>query len=115
MADLDTAPTTSYSDPIYDRLEQVAQRIRRLKWLILGLIVVSICLGLWMRAVLKRNPDAVSAVAYVEALEAPEGDKRTSHLQALLANDKATALSIKKLTKGNPTMQAKFGELEPPK
>ena len=32
-----------------------------------------------------------------------------------LANDKATALSIKKLTKGNPTMQAKFRELEPPK
>lgn len=29
-----------------------------------------------------------------------------------LANDKATALTIKKLTKGNPTMQAKFAELE---
>lgn len=29
-----------------------------------------------------------------------------------LANDKATSLSIKKLTKGNPTMQAKFLELE---
>ncbi|KQV07018.1 hypothetical protein ASC63_06665 [Leifsonia sp. Root112D2] len=32
-----------------------------------------------------------------------------------LANDKATGLSIKKLTKGNPTMQAKFAELESPK
>jgi len=29
-----------------------------------------------------------------------------------LANDKATALSVKKLTNGNPTMQAKFAELE---
>ncbi|MFD0997564.1 DUF2130 domain-containing protein [Pseudoclavibacter chungangensis] len=29
-----------------------------------------------------------------------------------LANDKATALTVKKLTKGNPTMQAKFAELE---
>ena len=29
-----------------------------------------------------------------------------------LANDKATALTIKKLTKGNLTMQAKFAELE---
>lgn len=28
-----------------------------------------------------------------------------------LANDKATALTVKKLTKGNPTMQAKFAEL----
>jgi hypothetical protein len=32
-----------------------------------------------------------------------------------LANDKAAGLTIKKLTKGNPTMQAKFTELEPPK
>lgn len=31
-----------------------------------------------------------------------------------LANDKATALSVKKLTKGNPTMQAKFAALEAP-
>lgn len=29
-----------------------------------------------------------------------------------LANDKAAALTVKKLTKGNPTMQAKFAELE---
>jgi hypothetical protein len=28
-----------------------------------------------------------------------------------LANDKATALTVQKLTKGNPTMQAKFAEL----
>ena len=32
-----------------------------------------------------------------------------------LANDKAIGLTIKKLTKGNPTMQSKFGELESPK
>lgn len=32
-----------------------------------------------------------------------------------LANDKATGLSIKRLTNGNPTMQARFGELEGPK
>ncbi|MGA7148520.1 MAG: DUF2130 domain-containing protein, partial [Microbacterium sp.] len=32
-----------------------------------------------------------------------------------LANDKATGLTIKKLTKGNLTMQAKFAELEAPK
>lgn len=29
-----------------------------------------------------------------------------------LANDKATALTVKKLTRGNPTMQAKFAEIE---
>ena len=29
-----------------------------------------------------------------------------------LANDKAAGLTIKKLTRGNPTMQRKFAELE---
>ncbi|WAX56201.1 DUF2130 domain-containing protein [Jatrophihabitans cynanchi] len=31
-----------------------------------------------------------------------------------LANDKATALTVKKLTRGNETMKARFAELEPP-
>jgi hypothetical protein len=31
-----------------------------------------------------------------------------------LANDKATALTVKKLTKGNPTMATKFAELDAP-
>ena len=33
-------------------------------------------------------------------------------IQDRLANDKAQDLSIKKLTRGNPTMQAKFAELQ---
>ncbi len=53
-----------------------------------------------------------------------EIDKTITHLQKTkeallssennlrLANDKAQDLTIKKLTKGNPTMQAKFAELE---
>lgn len=31
-----------------------------------------------------------------------------------LANDKAAALSVKKLTRGNSTMQAKFAALDAP-
>ena len=53
-----------------------------------------------------------------------EIDKTIDHLQKVkegllgserqlrLANDKAQDLSVKKLTKGNPTMQAKFAELQ---
>ena len=53
-----------------------------------------------------------------------EIDKTIDHLQKVkesllgserqlrLANDKAQDLSVKKLTRGNPTMQAKFAELE---
>ena len=52
-----------------------------------------------------------------------EIDKSIAHLQKIkesligsennlrLANDKADGLTVKKLTKGNPTMQAKFDEL----
>jgi hypothetical protein len=32
-----------------------------------------------------------------------------------LANDKLQDVSVKKLTKGNPTMQAKFAALKKPK
>ena len=34
--------------------------------------------------------------------------------QLRLANDKATALTVKKLTRGNETMKAKFAELDTP-
>ena len=56
-----------------------------------------------------------------------EIDKSIDHLQKTkeallgvdrnlrLANDKAQDVTIKKLTRGNPTMAAKFAELEPPK
>jgi hypothetical protein len=37
-----------------------------------------------------------------------------SENQLRLANDKATNLTVKKLTRGNETMKAKFAELEPP-
>ena len=52
-----------------------------------------------------------------------EIDKSIAHLQKIkealigsennlrIANDKADALTIKKLTKGNPTMMAKFEDL----
>ena len=90
MADLDTAPTTSYSDPIYDRLEQVAQRIRRLKWLIIGVLLACIVLGLWLRATLKNNPGATSAVAYAEAREQADDAERSKRLDALLKDEKTT-------------------------
>lgn len=90
MADLDTAPTTSYSDPIYDRLEQVAQRIRRLKWLILGVILASIAIGVWVRANLKHNPGSASAVAYAEARELGDETQRKARLESLLGQEKTT-------------------------
>lgn len=63
----------------------------------------------------------IASEKFVKAIE--EIDKSIDHLQKIkdaligsennlrLANDKVEDLSIKKLTKGNPTMQAKFAEI----
>jgi len=71
-----------------------------------------------------RNYELASR-RFKEAIE--EIDKTISHLQKTkdallssvnnrrLANNKAQDLSIKRLTKNNPTMQAKFAELEGPR
>ncbi|WP_084104443.1 DUF2130 domain-containing protein [Demequina sp. NBRC 110056] len=51
-----------------------------------------------------------------EAIKDLEKTKQALHKSAnnlRLANDKADDLTIKKLTRGNPTMAAKFAELEP--
>ena len=48
----------------------------------------------------------------IDHLNKVRDDLLGSQRQLRLANDKAQDLSIKKLTKGNPTMQAKFAELK---
>lgn len=47
-------------------------------------------------------------------LQKVKGELLGSENHLRLANDKATALTVKKLTKGNPTMAAKFAELNAP-
>ena len=50
--------------------------------------------------------------AAIDRLQKVKEGLRGSENNLRLANDKATALSIKKLTKGNDTMRGKFAELE---
>ena len=50
--------------------------------------------------------------ATIKKLEKIKGSLTTSSRQLRLANDKTQDLSIKKLTRGNPTMKAKFDELK---
>jgi len=47
----------------------------------------------------------------IDHLQKVKENLLSSERQLRLANDKAQDLSVKKLTKGNPTMQAKFAEL----
>ena len=50
--------------------------------------------------------------ATIKKLEKIKASLTTSSRQLRLANDKTQELSIKKLTRGNPTMKAKFDELK---
>lgn len=59
----------------------------------------------------RKFQDAIDDIdKTIKNLEKVRADLVGSENQLRLANDKAQDLSIKKLTKGNPTMQAKFAE-----
>lgn len=92
MADptVDTAPTTSYSDPIYDRLEILSNRVRRARWVIVAAIIAAVVLGLGLRAYLNNRPEASSAVAYIKARDAAKPEERTAALKALAENAATT-------------------------
>lgn len=61
----------------------------------------------------RKFQDAIDDIdKTIKALEKTKADLLSSDRNLRLANDKAQDLSIKKLTKGNPTMAAKFAELK---
>ena len=61
----------------------------------------------------RKFQDAIDDIdKTIKALEKTKADLLSSDRNLRLANDKAQDLTIKKLTKGNPTMQAKFDELK---
>lgn len=65
----DDVPQSSYSDPLYDRLDALSRQVRRLWWLfalsILVIILGAIAYQLWSH----REPIAVGAVIAIEANE----------------------------------------------
>lgn len=61
----------------------------------------------------RKFSDAISGIdKTIKELEKTKQALLSSENNLRLANDKAQDLSIKKLTRGNPTMQAKFAELD---
>ncbi len=84
----DDAPLSSYSDPLYDRLDAISRQVRRLWWLF-ALSIIAIALGaaafrLWMH----REPTAASAALAIDATEAQQrGDTvRRDELWSKLAD-----------------------------
>jgi hypothetical protein len=62
-----TGPTTSYSDPIYDRLESVAQRLTRRLGLVLFALLAGIVVAVIIHSRLQESPEAASANAFTKA------------------------------------------------
>ena len=61
----------------------------------------------------RKFQDAIDDIdRTIKSLEKTKADLISSDRNLRLANDKAQDLSIKKLTKGSPTMKAKFDELK---
>ncbi len=81
-------PTTSYSDPFYDRLEVLAQRITKRLWLIVLALVVIIVVAVATHASTRDTPIAASASQFLnaattrmEAEQSREPGQRTAKLQ----------------------------------
>ena len=79
--------TTSYSDPFYDRLEALAQRITKRLWLLAIALVVVVVVAVVTHAAMRDTPIAASAGQFLdaatkrmEAERAREPSERTAKL-----------------------------------
>jgi HPt (histidine-containing phosphotransfer) domain-containing protein len=83
MAD-DNGPTTSYSDPFYDRLDLLAQQVRRQWALVVLVILIFIGVGITIQVAMTSRPEAAAANAYLDALQEREPAKAEAALAAVL-------------------------------
>jgi hypothetical protein len=86
MALPETGPSSSYSDPIYDRLDIFTQALRRHWWIYVLALLAIIALSLLSRAYLINRPNEASAAAFNRALDQREETERLSRLKELAEN-----------------------------
>ncbi len=98
----DLGPSSSYSDPFYDRLDSIFRFIKGawpLVLLALALVVAAVFALNW---VLQRHPEAGSAVRYLEARNTPDETKRLAALATVSTEPTVTpvfrALAVNDLT-----------------
>jgi hypothetical protein len=69
MSQIPEGPTSSYSDPFYDRLEALSNTLKAHRWLVLGVVVAAVVLALGVRSWLTAHPEAGSAATFLKAQE----------------------------------------------
>lgn len=85
----DDAPISSYSDPIYDRLDAFGQHLRR-QWPVYVLAIVLITITTVVVATVMRNrPDAAAAAEFSLAVEEQDEAKRAEKLANVGAGGKS--------------------------
>jgi tetratricopeptide (TPR) repeat protein len=88
--DIEQGPSSSYSDPIYDRLDTVAQRISRRKPLILFVLVLVVAGAIVTRVLLIRSPIAASATSYSKAMDEKDAAAKSNALQKVMNDGSVT-------------------------
>lgn len=88
-------PTTSYSDPFYDRLEAIAQRVAKRLWILLLALVVVIIVAVVTHAAMRNTPIAASASQFLTAatarMEADQSREPSMRLAKLAEASKSFA------------------------
>lgn len=81
----DLGPSTSYSDPFYDRLDAFAQEIKRRWWIVALVIVVTVIAVMATHQMMETRPEAGSAARYLAArsLTAGQGQDKVATAAAL--------------------------------
>lgn len=85
----EAGPSTSYSDPIYDRLDTFAQGIKRRWWIYLIALIAVIVIAQLVRRSAVERPDAASSTTFNLALEKPTPEARASAMSELAADGNA--------------------------
>lgn len=75
MAD-DDAPLSSYSDPLYDRLDAISRQVRRQWWLFVLVLLIVALAAVAVRMWLHREPIALGGAVAVRALNERDDAKR---------------------------------------
>jgi tetratricopeptide (TPR) repeat protein len=91
MAYPESGPTSSYSDPIYDRIDTFAQAVKRRWWIYLVALVVIVVAAQLLRMWATNRPEEAASAAFNAALGAEKPEDRVAKLHALAGDDKASA------------------------